>query len=358
MRTITVEEMMTISESCRLIDLRSPKEYNQGTIYHAMSLPILDDTERAIVGTVYKQESKEKAKITGIKHVSEKLDKLVAAISAEARHGKKLVLFCSRGGYRSGPFVQLLNSIGVESYQLVGGYKAYRRYVLDYFEHRMPIDHGFIVLHGYTGCGKTVVLNKLSDRGFPVIDLEGLARNSGSVFGFIGHSNETLTQKQFDSLLLHQLLKHKHQAVFIESESQRIGKVTIPKIMHQQMDAGFHVLMETDVKNRVNQVVADYCDGCDEMHESLQKAINDLIKFLGREQIDKLNQLLDEKKYHKIAIDLIENYYDPLYKHSISKYAYDLKITYDTINEAVDELSNTYKDFQSEIVWKEELNDE
>ncbi len=342
MRTMTVEEMVMKGEGCTLIDLRSPKEYEKGSIQHAINLPILDDTERGIVGTIYKQESQEKAKITGIRHVSAKLDKLVEEVSHLAKNGNDLVLFCSRGGYRSGPFVQLLNSLGIESFQLVGGYKAYRQYVLDYFENQMAKDHEFIVLHGNTGCGKTEVLKKLSDSGIPVIDLEGLAQNSGSVFGFIGHSTEAMTQKNFDSILLNRLLTLKYQRVFIESESQRIGNVTIPKKMHQQMELGAHILLETSVENRVNQVVADYCDGYEEINESLRKAINDLTKFLGHEHIHFLNQLLDNKEYHLIARDLIENYYDPLYKYSIEKYSYDLKITYDTINKVTDILAEYY----------------
>ncbi len=345
MRTMTVEEMVMKGEGSILIDLRSPKEYEKGSIHRAINLPILDDTERAIVGTIYKKESREKAKLTGIKHVSSKLDTLVEEVSHLAKEGKDLVLFCSRGGYRSGPFVQLLNSLGIETYQLVGGYKAYRQYVLDYFENRMASDHEFIVLHGNTGCGKTVVLKNLSDRGIPVIDLEGLAQNSGSVFGFIGHSTEAMTQKNFDSILLDQLLEYKNKLVFIESESQRIGNVTIPKKMHQQMEVGVHVLLETSVENRVNQVVTDYCDGCDEMHESLRKAIINLTKFLGHEHVNTLKQLLDNKEYHLIAKDLIEKYYDPLYKYSIEKYSYDLKITYDTINEVTDILSEYYSKF-------------
>ena len=358
MRTMTVEEMMVKGEKCQLIDLRSQREFQQGTINHAINLPILDDTERAIVGTIYKQESKEKAKLTGIKHVSAKLEKLVEDVSLLAKSDKELVLFCSRGGYRSGPFVQLLNSLGVDSYQLVGGYKAYRHYVLDYFQYRMAIDHEFIVLHGNTGCGKTVVLKELSSRGIPVIDLEGLAQNSGSVFGFIGHSTENMTQKQFDSLLLHQLIHFRNQPVFIESESQRIGSVTIPKKMHQQMESGVHVLLDTSVENRVNQVVEDYCDASTEFHESLHKAINGLTKFLGHEHIKKLNQLLDQKSYRSIARDLIDNYYDPLYKHSIEKYSYDLKITYDTINEVVNRLSKYYLTIKTGFVGNEEQNNE
>lgn len=358
MRTMTVEEMMMKGDKCLLIDLRSQKEYEQGTIHHATNLPILDDTERAIVGTIYKQESKEKAKLTGIKHVSAKLEKLVEEVSLLAKNDKELVLFCSRGGYRSGPFVQLLNSLGVESYQLVGGYKAYRHYVLHYFQNRMTIDHEFIVLHGNTGCGKTVVLKELSSRGIPVIDLEGLAQNSGSVFGFIGHSTELMTQKQFDSLLVHQLIHFKNQPVFIESESQRIGSVTIPKKMHQQMESGLHVLLDTSVENRVNQVVEDYCDASTEFHESLHKAINGLTKFLGHEHIKKLNLWLDQEAYQSIARDLIENYYDPLYKHSIEKYSYDLKITYDTINEVVNRLTKYYVTIKNGFAGNEEQNDE
>jgi tRNA 2-selenouridine synthase len=342
MKTITVEELMQLDNRI-LIDLRSSGEYQQGTIDDAVNLPILDNEERTIVGTVYKQESREKAKITGIRHVSAKLDHLVEEVTRHVKTGKRVILFCSRGGYRSGPFVELLNSLGIEVSQLVGGYKSYRRFVMEYFEQQLPKIHRFIVLHGNTGCGKTAILKELTKIGIPVIDLESLARNSGSVFGFIGHPTEKMTQKQFESILVHQLMKYHSQPIFVESESIRIGRVNIPKPMHQQMESGRHILINASMAQRVDQLVNDYCDTFPQMHEPLLKAMNDLVKFLGHDHVNRLKENLKDGRYHDIALDLMTHYYDPLYRHSIQKYTYDLEITYDTMNEALDTLSGFYR---------------
>lgn len=342
MRTISVGELIVHFDRCTLVDLRSPKEYNQGSIGSALSLPILDDEERAVVGTIYKQESEVKAKLTGIRQVSAKLEQLIQSVSELQEPAKRLVLFCSRGGYRSGPFVQLLNSLDVDAYQLVGGYKAYRQYVLGYFEEQVLSKNKFIVLHGYTGSGKTAVLKRLENLGHSVIDLEDLAQNSGSVFGFIGHNQNAIPQKHFEAVLMHQLMPHQERYIFIESESQRLGSVFIPKKMHQQMEAGLHIMIDTHLDNRVTRVLSDYCDDMKNNDDELKKAINGLLKYLGKEHVERLQQWLEAGLYKEIARDLMANYYDPLYRHSIKKYTYDLEITYDTMDEVVDALSDYY----------------
>lgn len=351
MNIITVEEMMKLDERF-LIDLRSPKEFNLGTIHDAVNLPILDDEERAIVGTIYKQESKEKAKLTGIHHVSAKLEHLVEKVTSYTKHNSNVILFCSRGGYRSGPFVQLLNSLGLQVFQLQGGYKRYRHYVLDYFENHVTKQHHFIVLHGYTGCGKTAMLQELAKKDIPIIDLEKIARNSGSVFGFIGHSSDKMTQKQFDSILMHLLIKYKNKPIFIESESTRIGDVNIPRKMHQQMDQGSHILITASLDQRVEQLINDYCDTFSQIHESLEKAMTDLVKYLGHDHVNHLKKLLTEERYPEIARDLMINYYDPMYRHSIQKYTYDLEITYGTMDEVVDTLSDYFARQMDHHLWK------
>ncbi len=339
MQTITVENMLQL-DSKILFDLRSPKEYQQGTINNAISLPILDDEERAIVGTIYKQESKNKAKLIAIKQVSDRLGELVSRIISCQEQHDNVILFCSRGGYRSGPLVQLLNSLGVPVRQLVGGYKSYRLYVIEYFKNQ--IEHRFIVLHGYTGCGKTAVLNRLHELDYPVIDLEAMAHNSGSVFGTIGHPAARVTQKQFESELMRQLMTYERKPVFIESESSRIGAVTIPKAMHQQMHLGHHVLINASLENRVDRLVDEYCT-VRGFNDQLSAALDDLVKQLGHERVNQLKHLLQQERYREIAEELIVRYYDPLYHHSIKKYEYALEITYDTMDKVLGSLSDFYR---------------
>ena len=341
MYTIMIDQAIE-DTSCFFIDLRSPNEYRQGTIQGAVSMPILDDEEREMIGTIYKQKSVAEAKIIAIEKVSPKLATMLKQIKdCERSHGK-VVLFCSRGGYRSGPLVHLCNQMGIKVYQLKGGYKAYRKYTLDYFD-KIKSHHQFIVLHGYTGVGKTILLEKLARQGIPCINLEKLAQNSGSVFGFIGHPKKRITQKQFESLLLDRLLKSSATHLFIESESQRIGNVILPKTVHQQMINGSHVLIETSLETRVSHLIEEYTDEMSERIDELKKALTDLKQLLGNDKILEYTQDLHHGRFEKIVLELAKDYYDPLYQHSIQKYSYELNITYDTMEEALEQLHQFYK---------------
>ena len=336
MLKVTVEEMLAMEEKV-LLDLRSPSEYEKGTIHGAINIPILSNEEREIVGKIYKQKSPEEAKIEGIHHVSQKLNSLFQQVIAHCHSSPNVILFCSRGGYRSGPFVKLLNSLGIDVFQLEGGYKQYRRFSLDYFQHRINL-HTFIVVHGYTGSGKSAVLKRLKAEGFPALLLEQMAMNTGSVFGCVPYSGEKINQKQFESHLLNELLPRENRVMFIESESVRIGSVQIPPALYKQMAEGFHVLIEASVEQRVDQLVSEYCVDDQHFPDKMARALDELVRFLGREKIRQMKELLVKKCYHEVARDLVMHYYDPLYRKAIEKYTYDLKITCDTIDGVFDQL--------------------
>lgn len=341
MYTITIDQAIK-DKSCFFIDLRSPSEFQQGTIYGAVNLPILDDEERKMIGTIYKQKSTAVAKIIGIEKVSPKIGDVLKRIEAYTCLYENVILFCSRGGYRSGPLVRLCNQMKIPVYQLKGGYKSYRKYTLAYFD-SIERYHQFIVLHGYTGVGKTIILEKLETYGMPCINLEKLAQNSGSVFGFIGQSKEKITQKQFESMLLNRLIKSNASHLFIESESQRLGSVSIPKSIHQHMVNGTHVLINASMEKRVTNLVNEYADKMNQRMEELKKALMDLQQQLGRNKIIEYTNDLDHGRFDRIVLELTKNYYDPLYKHSIQKYSYELNITYDTIEEPLEQLRQFYK---------------
>ncbi len=341
MYTIIIDQAIE-DASCFYIDLRSPGEYRQGTIHGSVNLPILDDEEREMIGTIYKQKSAAEAKIIGIQKVSPKLASMLKQIKDYTNRYNKVVLFCSRGGHRSGPLVHLCNQMEIQVYQLKGGYKSYRKYTLDYFD-KIESQHQFIVLHGYTGVGKTILLEKLAGQGIPYINLEKMAQNSGSVFGFIGHPNERITQKQFESKLLNALYRSNSRYLFIESESQRIGNVIVPKPIHQQMMNGSHVLIDTSLEMRVANLIDEYADEMSERIEELKKALSDLKQLLGNEKILEYTDDLHHGRFEKIILELTKDYYDPLYQHSIQKYSYELNITYDTMEEALEQLHQFYK---------------
>lgn len=178
---ITVEEAINMKDKV-FIDVRSPSEFAKGSIPGAVNIPILDDDERVDVGTIYVNRDPEEAKIRGIEYASAKLSFIYNQISSMAKEHKNIILFCWRGGHRSDTVSSFLGALGVNIYQLDGGYKRYRKYVIEYFNEN-KFKQKFIVLHGYTGVGKTEILTRLKALNIPILDLEYLAQNSGSVFG-------------------------------------------------------------------------------------------------------------------------------------------------------------------------------
>lgn len=166
------------------IDLRSEGEFEEGTILGAISMPLLSNEERKIVGTLYVSGDIKGAKEKGVEFFAPKLTDYYRRIS-QMEEDHEVVLFCSRGGFRSTALFNLLKTLGHKVYKLDHGYKSYRKYVLNFMETLK--DYKYVVLKGYTGCGKTEILKELRKRGENVLDLEGLARHRGSLFGGSRH---------------------------------------------------------------------------------------------------------------------------------------------------------------------------
>lgn len=319
------------------IDVRSPLEFKEATIPGAISTPILDDEERAVVGTIYRKINSDEATIKGVEYASEKLPGLFSTIKQYADQYDHVVIFCWRGGTRSKSVCSFLNMLNINNvYQLIGGYKAYRKYIVDYIENNME-KHTFVMVHGLTGVGKTHILDKLDALGLPVINLEEIAKNSGSVFGDIVFEGTPPSQKMFDGELFHALFHTNKNYIFVESESKRIGNVQIPDALYNRMVTGYHVLVKTTLENRVNVILKDYVDHLVTQDEKIKKSISHLRKRLGNKTVDLLLQKVEEQDYNYVIKYLIENYYDPLYKFSIEKYDhYDLVVDYEKMEECIE----------------------
>lgn len=167
--TITYKEVLEL-DNYILIDVRTPKEFAREPIIGAINIPVLLDDERVTVGTTYVQQSKELAKEIGINCISKRLPEIFKQVQELSKKYRRLVFYCARGGMRSGSMSALFGSLGYRVSKLEGGYKAYREYIAK----NTPIaNEGFkyIVLHGRTGIGKTKILNKLEELGYPVMDL-------------------------------------------------------------------------------------------------------------------------------------------------------------------------------------------
>lgn len=313
-----MDNLITIEEALKLprllfIDLRSPVEYEEAHIPGAVNVPLLEDEERSLVGTIYKEQTPDQAVDEGFSLVAPKLPAICSKIKNLSRE-HNVVLYCFRGGMRSQSICQVLSILGTNHYRLQGGYKAFRQKTLDFFER--PWEKELVVLDGLTGVGKTEILDALRKRGLPAIDLEGLAHNRGSVFGHVG-MKQAPTQKHFDGLLYKECLDFAaYPRLAVECESRRIGKVILPAAFFQAMQEGSRVLIYDSIDRRIDRLISMYTvKNSEENVSQLRSSLERLKERLGRAQIEKLNEMLINKNYREVVRYLLLNYYDPLYKY-------------------------------------------
>jgi tRNA 2-selenouridine synthase len=321
MKELTVEQLMIIEHPI-IIDIRSPIEYKDGAIPGAINVPLFTDDERAEIGTIYKKEGQAAAKWRAMEVVSPKIPDLLHTIKDYSTCGE-LVIHCWRGGMRSKAVVTFLEFAGIYAYRLVGGYKAYRQYILGSIPTMFP--EKAVVLHGLTGVGKTEVLKDLKDRGYPVLDLEDMAGHRGSIFGTIG-LGDGHNQKTFDSLLFKGLQEIQGAEYFlIEAESKRIGKTVQPEELMDKKMNGININLETPFEQRVKQLVTEYVVPYENEPWYFEKISEGIEKVLRRvKDVDIRNSLLDtldNKNYEKMIGILLEHYYDPRYDHARLEYA-------------------------------------
>ncbi|MFT4876766.1 MAG: tRNA 2-selenouridine synthase [Bacteroidia bacterium] len=300
---ITIKE--ALSSTLPILDVRSPKEYQQGHIPGAVNIPLFSDEERAEVGTTYKQVSREAAIQLGTALVNPKLIDYIQDSKKVAPEGTAII-HCWRGGMRSQSFAKHLSDNGFTELNVItGGYKAYRNHVLEILE--LPIQ--IKLLGGYTGSGKTYILSELKKLGHQVIDLEGLAHHKGSAFGGIGELPQP-TSEQFSNNL-HQEMSALDRAkdIWIEDESYSIGTVNVPQPIHTQMRATNLIFLDIPASERAVHLVQEYTQVGDHL---LAESILKLAKRLGTEKVKLALGLLSEKNYYQVAL-LSLVYYDRLY---------------------------------------------
>lgn len=288
-----------------IIDVRSPGEFSKGHIPSAINIPLLSNQERAEIGTIYKQDSKEAAMTLGLKFVQPKLDQFLK-LSRSINTKSKRIVHCWRGGMRSRSFAQHLSENGTdEVYVITEGYKAYRNHILN--EIARPID--LRLLGGYTGSGKTYILHELQNRGHQVIDLEALAKHKGSAFGGIGQELQPSTE-QFENNL-HESLQQldPSKPIWVEDESYSIGSVNIPKAFHDQMRNSDLIFIKIPKDQRASHLVSEYASYSD---HDLASSIHKLAKRLGGLRVKEALDSLERKDYYNVAM-LALDYYDKLY---------------------------------------------
>lgn len=311
-----------------LVDVRSPGEYKEATIPEAINVPIFTDDERKTIGTIYVNESVEKAKKIGVEAVSEKLPELYSTFSDLDRKYDKIVMFCARGGMRSSSLCSLFSSLGINAAKLGGGYKGYRAFIN---EELPKCNEGirYIVLHGKTGVGKTEILKCLKRMGMDVLDLEEAANHRGSLLGSVG-MGEGRSQKQFEALVYEELKNRKTNFVFVEAESRRVGNIIIPDYIYKSMVNGIHVLVDADLDFRAKIIVDEYTKGENALEEILN-SLDLLRKYISDKNIEYYKNKVRAGMFEEVAKELMIKYYDPMYLNSIEKYKYDLHLQVNSI---------------------------
>lgn len=318
MKVIEIDEALNLD--CVFIDTRTPKEYNEATIPNAINVPLFSNEERVVVGTIYTKVGKNEAIEKGMEFVSKQLPIILKEFNNYK--DRKIVVFCWRGGMRSKSITSLLDSLGFDVYQLKGGHKAFRRYVLDRLSN-YSFNFKLIVLHGLTGSGKTEILKRFSNS----IDLEDLAQHRNSMLGGVGLKPRG--QKMFDALLLKKLDELKNEKyVLIEGESRRLGDLNLPNLLYNQMKNGINVLIESPIDDRVKRIVKEYGLHRDEIKQILPR----FKRLMSGNNFSLVNEFICNDELEEAALILLNEHYDHKYGYSINKIKYELRIKDNYLN--------------------------
>jgi tRNA 2-selenouridine synthase len=297
-----------------IIDARTPAEYAEDRLPGAVSLPVLDDEERARVGTLYKQVSPFAARKLGAALVAKNIGRHLETALADRPRGWRPLVYCWRGGKRSGAFAHVLREIGWDAHTLEGGYKAYRQWVAARLA-EAPANLPFRVVHGVTGSGKSRLLKALASAGAQVLDLEDLAAHRGSVLGHLPDRPQP-SQKMFETRLLAVLAGlDPARTVYVEGESTKIGQLQVPEALMRAMRAAECVLLDADLETRIALLTDEYRHFFAD-RGSLDAQLDCLAGLHGRERVADWKALAAQGAWQELVGRLLEEHYDPAYRRS------------------------------------------
>lgn len=297
-----------------IIDVRSPSEFADDHIPGAVNLPVLDDTQRAEVGTMYKQVGAFEAKRHGAALVATNIARHLQTELADVPRDFAPLVYCWRGGQRSGAMARIFSEIGWKTDVIEGGYKSYRKQVLDGLD-ELPSKLRLMVLRGRTGTAKTRILRRAAENGTQIIDLEGLAEHRGSLLGpEPGHDQPS--QRQFESRL-HAAMASLDPAkpVFVEAESNKIGNLHIPPAFWREMRGAPSIALTAPISARVDFLLDDYAHIVAEP-ERLEPLLTWVVSRIGHDAVTSWRQKMTDGDWHGFVSAMLNDHYDPSYDRS------------------------------------------
>lgn len=337
-----VAKVAQLAEFDAIIDARSPAEYAEDHLPDAINCPVLDDEERARVGTIYKQVSPFEARKIGASLVAKNIARHIEAHFLNKPKNWRPLIYCWRGGKRSGAFQHILREIGWDAHRLEGGYKAWRQWLVADLA-ALPAYFRFRVISGATGSAKSRILDALSTQGAQILHLETLAAHKGSVLGSLPNEPQP-SQKAFETRL-HQALGKlaPERPVYVEAESRRIGTVQIPDALLTAIRAAPCVCIEATLPARVDFLLRDYAYFLADPRWLAEK-LGHLRGLQSNETLTRWLSLIETGEFRVLVTELLEQHYDPLYQRSQAKnyrdYADARTMPADTLDEAgIEELA-------------------
>ena len=297
-----------------ILDVRSPAEYADDHLPGAINVPVLNDEERSRIGTLFTQVSPFEAKRQGAALIARNIARHVEETFGDRQKGWRPLVYCWRGGMRSGAMAHILAQIGWRAGQLEGGYKTYRCYVIAALE-TLPLKFDFCVISGATGSGKSHLLHALAEQGGQVLDLEKLAQHRGSLLGDLPGQPQP-TQKTFETRLWNALRAFTpDRPVYIEAESRKIGVLSVPNVLLDRMRASPCVRIEAPQEARVEFLMDDYAHFLGNP-TLLAERLARLMELHGRGVINRWCEMARQGEWRPLVEELLTQHYDPAYRRS------------------------------------------
>ena len=300
-----------------VIDARSEGEYALDHLPGALNWPSLNDAERVRVGTLYKQTGPFEASKVGAALVAANIARHLQAHAADLPRTWRPLVYCWRGGKRSGAMTIIFGQIGWQARQLEGGYKTYRRGVNVELE-TLPQQFQYLTVCGPTGSGKSALLQALHAAGGQVLDLEQIARHKGSVLGVLPGENQP-SQKMFESLILQQLRGFDPaRPVYVESESRKVGSLRVPEKLIDSIRAAHCIVIDAPLPARVDFLLRDYIYFLQDPAWLLDR-LQRLTELHGKHTIQRWSELVNQQQWPELVAALLHEHYDPAYFKSMQR---------------------------------------